>query len=338
MSRRLKVVVTDYIEPDMNWEAEQLAARGVDFVVHQLKFRPEDEVIAAVHDADIVVVNMVRMTPRVINSLEHCRRIIRHGAGYDNVDQAACTARGIPLAYCPDYCMDEVAEQAIGLIFACARQIPQSRKILDQAVASRQWDFTPLARCYRMAGKTLGIVGCGRIGSKVLQKMRHFGFGEILVCDPYLTPSRRAELGISVVPLARVFREADYVTIHTPLTEETRHLANRDTLAMMKPTAYLVNTSRGPMVDHVALAEALANKTIAGAAIDVYNNEPPENTYPLLQMENVILTPHLSWYSEDAAWDIRRKLLEDVCLALDGKPPRFCVNKEVLARDGGVRE
>ncbi|MBN2216999.1 MAG: hypothetical protein JW719_06455, partial [Pirellulales bacterium] len=239
MCENLKVVVTDYIEPDLDWEAEQMARRGVDFVVHQLKTRPETEVIAAVADADVVVVNMVSMTARVIGSLSRCRRIIRHGAGYDNVDREACTARGIPLAYCPDYCMDEVAEQAIGLIFACARQIPQSRKILDASVISRQWDFTPLARCYRMAGKTLGIVGCGRIGSMVLQKMRHFGFREILVCDPYLSPDRLAELDTTVVPLETVFRQSDYVTIHTPLNEETRRLVNRETLAMMKPTAYL---------------------------------------------------------------------------------------------------
>ena len=231
MGERPKVVVTDYIEPDLDWEAREMADRGVEFVTHQLKFRPEDEVIAAVADADVIVVNMVKMTPRVIGSLKKCRRIIRHGVGYDNVDVAACTARGIPLAYCPDYCMEEVAEQAIALIFACARQVPQSRKILDDSIARRQWDFTPLAKCYRMAGKTLGIIGCGRIGSRVLQKMRHFGFRQILVCDPYLPRERLEELGIQTVPHEKVFREADYITIHTPLTDETRHLVNRRTLA-----------------------------------------------------------------------------------------------------------
>lgn len=330
MGERPKVVVTDYIEPDLDWEAQELAKRGVDFVTFQLKFRPEDEVIAAIKDADVIVVNMVKMTPRVIGALEKCRRIIRHGAGYDNVDVAACTARGIPLAYCPDYCMEEVAEQAISLIFACARQVPQSRKILDDSIARRQWDFTPLAKYYRMAGKTLGIIGCGRIGSCVLRKMRHFGFEKILVCDPYLSRERLDELGVETVPHETVFREADYLTIHTLLTDETRHLVNRRTLALMKPTAYLVNTSRGPMVDPEALAAALREKRIAGAGIDVYDNEPPEQTYPLLGLENAILTPHLSWYSEDAAWTIRYKIVEDIDLALAGKPPRYCVNKDVL--------
>ena len=331
MSEKPKVVVTDFIEPDMDWEAEEMDRRGAEFVAHQLKFRPEQEVIAAVEDADVIVVNMVKITADVVDSLTRCRRIIRHGAGYDNVDVAACTAKGIPLAYCPDYCMDEVAEQAIALMFACARQIPQSRGILGDSIAGGKWDFTPLAKCYRMAGTTLGIVGCGRIGSRVYQKMRHFGFREILVCDPYLSQQRLDELGIVVVPREKVFREADTITIHTPLTDETRHIVNRDTLAMMKPTAYLVNTSRGPMVDHEALALALREKRIAGAGIDVYDTEPPESTYPLLDLKNAILTPHLSWYSEDAARDIRRKIVEDIDLALADKPPRWCVNKEVLA-------
>lgn len=331
MSAKPKVVVTDYIEPDMDWEVEQVERFGAELVLHQLKARPQHEVIAAVRDADVIVVNMVKMTAEVIASLTRCRRIIRHGTGYDNVDVAACTARGIPLAYCPDYCLDEVAEQAIALVFACARQVPQGRKTLDESVARGEWDFSRVAKCYRMAGKTLGIIGCGRIGSRVLRKMRHFGFSEILVCDPYLSPQRLDELGITVVPHEKIFREADFITVHTPLGDETHHLVDRRALAMMKPTAYLVNTSRGPMVDHEALAEALRNKTIAGAAIDVFDNEPPKETYPLLNLDNAILTPHFSWYSEDAAWEIRQKIAEDIHLALCGKPPRYCVNEEVLS-------
>lgn len=334
MSERPKVVVTDFIEPDMGWEAAEMEKRGVDFTALALKFRPEEEVIAAVKDADVIVVNMVPLTARVIESLTRCTRIIRHGAGYDNVDVAACTAKGIPLAYCPDYCTEEVAEQAIALICACARQVPQSRKVLDDSVARGRWDFSPIAKCYRMAGRRLGIIGCGRIGSRVLQKMRRFGFEEILVCDPYLPLDRIRELRIQTVSQQTVFREADYITLHTPLTDETRHMVNRKTLAMMKPTAYLVNTSRGPMVDHEALAEALREKKIAGAGIDVYDTEPPEETYPLLDLENAILTPHLAWYSEDAGRKIREDIVEDIDRALAGKPPRWCVNEEVLSSRG----
>ena len=162
--------------------------------------------------------------------------------------------------------------------------------------------------------------------------MRHFGFQE----DPGLRSLSLAEKGRGIGHPAgcrtrSVFRESDFITIHVALTDETRHLVNRQTLSMMKPTAYLVNTSRGPVVDHEALAEALRAKVIAGAGIDVYDKEPPEDTYPLRGLENAILTPHLSWYSEDAAWTIRQKIVEDIDLALAGKPPRYCVNKEVLA-------
>lgn len=331
MSQRFKVVVTDYIEPDLKWEEEEMQKRGnVDFEYHQLKFLPEEEVIEKIKDADVIVVNMVKMPESVISKLENCKLIIRHGAGYDNVDSKACTAKGIPLSYVPDYCMDEVAEQAISLMFALARQVPQSREILDESVKNEKWDFSNLAKCYRMAGKVLGIVGCGRIGSKTYEKMRCFGWKEILVCDPYLPDERIKELGINIVSREKVFRESDFITVHTPLSDETKHIVNKDTLAMMKPTAYLVNTSRGPMVDTNALAEALKNKKIAGAGIDVYDKEPPEKDYPLFDLENAILTPHLAWYSEDAAWDIRYKIVEDIDLAIAGKHPRFCVNKEVL--------
>lgn len=326
-----KVVVTDYIEPDMDHEAEVMAKLGVDFSVHQLKFRPEEEVIEAVKDADVIVVNMVPITPAVIDALQNCKVIIRHGAGYDNVDVKALTAKGIPLAYVPDYCMDEVAEQAIALLFACARQVVHSRKVLDESIAQGKWDFSDLHKSWRLSTQVLGIVGCGRIGSKVFQKLQHFGFKDILVCDPYLPEERIRELGITISPREKVFSEADLITIHTPLSDETRCLVNRETLGMMKPTAFLVNTSRGPMVDHEALADALRNKKIGGAGIDVYDKEPPEPDYPLLDLDNAVLTPHLAWYSEDAAWDIRYKIIEDIKLALDGKPPRFCVNKEVLS-------
>lgn len=325
-----KVVVTDYIEPDMNYEAEKLKEAGIDFVAHQLKFKPEEDVIAAVKDADVIVVNMVKITPTVIASLGRCKAVIRHGAGYDNVDVPALTAKGIPLAYVPDYCMDEVAEQAIALLFAVARQVVHSRKILDSSIEQGKWDFSALQKSWRMTNQVLGIVGCGRIGSKVYEKLSGFGFKDVLVCDPYLPEERIAELGITIVPRERVFREADLITIHTPLTDETRCIVNKATLAMMKPTAFLVNTSRGPMVDHAALAEALKTGVIAGAGIDVFDKEPPEATYPLLGLENATLTPHLAWYSEDSAWDIRYKILEDIELALAGKPPRYCVNGEVL--------
>ena len=172
---KLKVVITDYIEPDLNWEAAEMKKRGIEFAFHQLKFEPVEKVIAETRDADVVVVNMVKVNPELIAGWEKCKLVIRHGVGYDNVDVAALNAAGIPLCYIPDYCVEEVAEQAIALVLACGRKVISSRKVLDDSSARGIWDFNPVIPMYKMAGKTLGILGCGRIGSRVYQMFQSFG-------------------------------------------------------------------------------------------------------------------------------------------------------------------
>lgn len=321
----MKVAVTDYIEPDLAWEAGELAKRGIEFATHQLKFAPFEKVVEATRDADVVVVNMVPVTRALVKTWQRCRLVIRHGVGYDNVDVSALNDAGIPLCYIPDYCVEEVAEQAIALILACGRRIVRSRTVLDNSSRNGIWNFADVIPMFRMAGQKLGILGCGRIGSRVYQKLKSFGF-DFLICDPYLSEERKRELGIEVVDKEKMFREADFITIHTPLTPETRHIVNRQTLALMKPTAYLVNTARGGMVDSDALAEALRNGTIAGAGIDVYETEPPPPDYPLFGQPNAILTPHLAWYSEDSGWRIREIILLEIERFAAGQPPRYVVN------------
>jgi D-3-phosphoglycerate dehydrogenase len=173
-----------------------------------------------------------------------------------------------------------------------------------------------------MAGQTLGIIGCGRIGSLVYGKLKSFGL-KFLICDPYLSKERKEELGIEVVDKETVFHQADFITIHTPLTPETRHLVNDHTLGLMKPTAYIVNTSRGLMVDTQALARALEKGVIAGAGIDVYDVEPPPPDSPLFRMPNTFLTPHLAWYSEDSGRRIRELIVTEIDRFLAGQPPRY---------------
>lgn len=323
------MVITDYIEPDLIWEEEEMKKAGIGFAAHQLKLASEEDVYQAVKNADVIVVNMVKFPASLINRLDRCKLIIRHGAGYDNVDVDACTKKGIIFSYQPDYCSHEVAEQAIALLFACARQVYSSREILDESIRTQKWDFSTLYKGFRMAGQVLGIIGCGRIGSLVFQKLQHFGFSKILVCDPYMSEERIKELGITIVSREEVLRESDLITIHTPSNKETERIINAETLAMMKPTAIFVNTARGPLVDHQALADALNAGTIGFAGIDVFDKEPPEPTYPLLGIKNAILTPHLAWYSEDAAWDIRKNIIEDVLRCRDNREPRNQVNKSV---------
>jgi len=179
-----------------------------------------------------------------------------------------------------------------------------------------------------LKGRTLGIVGCGRIGSRVLRMAAGLGM-KSLVCDPYLSAERRRELGIETVPLERALRDADAVTLHAPLNDETRGIVNRRTLSLMKRSAVLVNTARGGLVVEEDLAAALRDGTIAGAALDVYTHEPPGREHPFFGAPNLLLTPHLSWYSEESGWSIREKILEDIVRYLEGRPPRFTVNEDV---------
>ena len=323
-----KAVVTDYIEPDLNMEAKRLQELGIEFEAFQLKFRPEDEVYEAIKDADVIVVNMVKMPESLIKRLTKCKLIIRHGIGYDNVDWKACEKYGIQFAYQPDYCKEDVAEHAISLIFACARRLFRARTCLDESSAKGAWDFGDLFPVYRLDGKTLGILGCGRIGSRVFRKLRTFGFN-IIACDPYLSADRKQALeeqGLRFVDKETLFRTSDFVTIHTPNNEETKKIANAETIGMMKKTAYLINTARGPLVDTEALADALKNERIAGAGIDVFDVEPPAPDFPLFALKNAILTPHMGWASEESAEEIRLSILDDIIAAFRGQPARCIVN------------
>ena len=320
-----KVVVTDYIEPDLEWERAQLMPRGVDFQVFQLKFAPAGEMLAAIGDADVLIVNMAKMTGEILRGLKSCKLLIRHGVGYDNIDVAAATEAGIQVCYVPDYCREEVAEQAMMLLLLCRRRFAQQMESLEVSVAKGQWDFSRVIPVRRFSNTTAGIVGCGRIGSLVVQMLRGFGI-QVKVHDPYLSERRQAELGVRCVSLEEVLRDADMVTIHPSLSRETQYMIGERELRMMKPTAILVNTARGAIVQADALAKACREGWIAGAGIDVFEKEPPEADFVLRGLPNVILTPHLAWYSEDAGWSIREKIMEDITRFLEGRLPRYPIN------------
>ena len=326
---QLKIVVTDYIEPDLEWEAEQLAKyENVTFEYHQLKFQSDEELLETIRDADMILVNMVKMSEAVINGLEKCKLILRHGVGYDNVDVDAATAKGIRVAYEPDYCSDEVAEHAISLLFAGWRKLDAGRKVLGSSSKNGIWDFNDVYPIYSIKGKTIGIIGCGRIGSLTLRKLSGFD-ANLMVCDPYLSDERKTELGIETVDLDTLLKEADMFTIHASLSQENYHLIGEPQLRAMKSPAYLVNTARGGLVDAEALATALKEGWIAGAALDVYEKEPPDPDLELFNLDNALLAPHLAWYSEEANTSMREKVLEDFIRFVEGRDPRFLINKEL---------
>lgn len=331
-----KIVVTDYIEDDLDWEVEEMAKRGIDFEYYQLKFAPEEELVEKIRDADVVIVNMAPMPESVISQLENCKLIIRHGIGYDNVDVDACTKYGIRLANIPDYCAQEVAEQAVSLILCCARRLFESRRILEESSAEGKWDFSTLGDIHRMSDQTLGIIGAGRIGARVYRMTENL-FRRRMVCDPYMGDRRLAAMGLDDrYSLEDVLSEADYVTIHTPLNEETRYLIDEPQLKLMKKTAFLINTARGAIVNTEALIKALKEGWIAGAGIDVYEKEPPPADLELFNIPTATLSAHLGWNSVEAGWDIRHKIMGDVDRYLNGEPPRFTVNEEVEEKLDGV--
>ncbi len=327
--KMIKVVITDYIEPDLKWEADQFRELGIDFSFHQLKYASSKELLKSIADADILIVNMAKINAEVIAGLDQCKLIIRHGVGYDNINVSAAKARGIQVAYVPDYCVNEVAEQAVMLIFACQRKLFIQRRILETSSNEGEWRFDPIYPIYSINGKTLGIVGCGRIGSRVYHMMQGFDL-RFLICDPYLSDHRKRELGIETVPLSTALQKSDIVTIHTPLNKETYHLIDEPELKMMKPTAILINTARGAIVNLRSLDKALRNGDIAHAGTDVYEEkEPPDGNHPLLNNENAICTPHLAWLSEESGWSIREKIVEDVHRFLRGEPPRYPIDPDL---------
>jgi D-3-phosphoglycerate dehydrogenase len=334
--KQWKVVVTDYIENDLDWEVEQFSQmESVTFEHYQLKQAPKSELIAKVRDADIIVVNMAPFDAEVLGSLEKCQLLIRHGIGYDNVDVAACTANQVRFAYQPDYCATEVAETAVALIMACTRKLFASLDVLKDASANQIWNFAPMGEVHRMFGQTLGIVGAGRIGGRVCRMMRGFGMN-IMVCDPYLDERQKGALGLAEThDLETVLREADIVTLHTPLTDETRYLIDEPQLRLMKPQAILVNTARGGVVNTAALAKALNEGWIGGAGIDVYEKEPPPPDMPLFACPNATLSAHIGWMSVEAGWHIRTKIMDDIKACLAGQLPANTVNKELDGLLGG---
>ncbi len=331
MSERIIFKITDYIEHDLAWEENECRKLGIDFHSYQMKESGPDEIVRNVGDADIILVNMAKFSAEVIGRLDRVQVIIRHGIGYDNLDVNTATEHGIVCANQPTASSEDVAEQAIMLMLAAYRKIRIQFKTFDKVIEHGKLIMDDIYPVYRMAGKTLGIIGCGNIGRHVLRKMQSFGMN-ILVCDPYLPPETLKELNIVHTSLEELLGRSDIVTVHVPVTDQTRRMFNRETIRLMKKSAILVNTSRAGIINVPDLADALRNGAIAGAGIDVHPYEPPLSKYELLGMDNVLLTPHLAWYSEEGGWDIRYMIMDDIKSILKGNLPKNVLNPEVLEK------
>ena len=323
-----KVVITDFGDPDHSLEAGVLRDSGLDINLVRLQTRDPEELIPQVHDADALIVQWATINRKLIETLTQCKVISRYGIGVDMIDLQAAGEHGIPVANVPDFCMEEVSDSTIGFIYDLSRR----HYVLDRYVRSGGWGSArpiPYWPPPRLAGQVLGIVGLGNIGRIVARKAGSMGV-KLLGHDPYITPAQAAELNVELVSLDELLRRSDFVSLHCPLNAETRGLIGYEQLAQMKPTACLINMARGPVVVQAALYEALANHKILAAALDVLEQEPPKADDPLLQLDNVIITPHTSSGSVEAVLQLRRDTAQNVVEALCGKLPRSIVNRKAL--------
>jgi len=294
-------------------------------LVHVASFdAPADREI--IRQADALIVTIHRVSAELIASMERCKIISRAGTGLDAIDIPAATAHGVWVAYVPDYSVDEVSSHAIGLLLSHARAIPQ----LIASARAGKWSNQVAVPRRRLRGQTLGLLGFGRIGQAVATKARGLGL-EIIVHDPYLDAQTVAATGARAVDRETLLREADYLSLHAPLNDSNRRFIDASALALMKPTAIVINTARGGLIDEEALLAAVQSGQIGGAALDVLVVEPPSPDHPLLHEPRVMITPHTGWYSEDASVDVRVRATEEVVRVLRGERPRCPVN-EITAR------
>jgi len=323
-----KVVITDFGDPDHSPEAGVLNGSGLDIDLVRLQTRVPEELIPHVADADALIVQWATINRTVIEAMTRCKVISRYGIGVDMVDLQAAGEHGIVVANVPDFCMEEVSDSTIGFLFSLNRRI----FILDRYVRSGGWGSTrpiPYWPPARLRGQTFGVVGLGNIGRMVAQKAGCLGL-KLLGYDPYLKPELAAALGVELVSLDDLLRRSDYVTLHCPLVAETRGLIGAAQLALMKPTACLINMARGPVVVQSAIYDALVNHKITAAALDVLDPEPPDPNDPLLHLDNVIINPHASSGSVEAAAQVRHDTAQNVVEMLSGRLPRSIVNRKAL--------
>jgi len=319
---RYQVVITDCDHGSIEEEKDELGRMGAELILAQVQ--KEEDLIRVCKEADGLVNQYALLTRRVLENLPKCKVVSRYGVGVDSVDLKAATDFGIIVANVPDYCMDEVANQTISMILTLIRKTA----FFDKKVKSGQWDFHMGIPIHRTRGKTLGLIGCGRIGLEVAKRMSAFGV-KVITFDPYL---EKVSQEVELKDFDTVLKESDFISIHCPLNDSTRHLIGEEAFKKMEKKPIIINTSRGPIVDEKALIQALKEGLISGAGLDVLEKEPPDPSNPLLQMDNVILTPHVSFYSVESISELKRRTAKNVADVLMGKWPGSVVNREVRGK------
>ena len=325
MQSNWKILITDYAWPSIEPERQVLAEIGAELIAAETGEEAELLTFAPMMDGILTCWQPVRAP--VIAAAEKCQVIGRCGIGLDNIDVEAATEHGIVVTNVPAYCMDEVSDHAMGLLLACARKISRFNRATREGI----WDQNIGPAMYRLRGKTLGVVGFGRIAQSIVPKAKGFGLN-VNICSPRTDSGLIRQHGAQKVSFPELLATSDFITIHAPLTPETRYMFSYAEFRAMKPTAYLINTARGGIVDTAALTAALRNAEIAGAGLDVLETEPPEENAELLTLENVVVTPHTAFISEESILDLEVAAATCVAQVLTGKLPESVVNPAVLER------
>ncbi|QQO09114.1 C-terminal binding protein [Breznakiella homolactica] len=315
----MKIVISD---DRFGWnDEEEQAFSGFSAELVVADCHTEPDVIAACADADAILLNQAPVTAAVVEKLRRCRVISRYGIGYDNVDIRAAEKKGIWVTNVPGYCTEEVAEHALGMLLCCVRRIP----FKDRGVRRGGWNLNQPIR--RMSGRTLGILGFGATGRAFWEKVQGFGFSRILVCDPSIERKLLPGMFGEAASFDDVIGCSDFISLHLPLREDTRHIINRRTIANMKDGAIIINTSRGPVINEDDLIEALNTGKLGAAGLDVFEREPLPPSSPLIGMDNVILTDHSAYYSQEAVSILKTRTAMNARDVLEGRVPKTAVNR-----------
>ena len=318
---KAKVVITDYVWESLDVERNTLGDLAE---LVALKTKKPEEFLSQAADCDALLNTYAGpITADVMAKMPKCRIIARYGIGVDTIDLEAATRAGIIVTNNPTYCIEEVAEHTMALLLACARKIA----FYDRLVRAGRWEVPPGKPIYRLAGRTLGLVGFGNIARQVAIRAAAFGM-RVVYADPFVKegPGKKVELDV-------LLSESDIVSLHPPLTADTRKLMNDAAFSRMKPSAFLINCARGPVVDTDALVRALDSKKIAGCALDTTDPEPLPDPHPLRGRENVIIIPHAAWYSEKAMEGLQAGAPGEVRRVLSGQWPVNVVNKAVKGKN-----
>lgn len=317
------VVMTDHVWPDMTIEARLFSPHGIGVTAAHCK--TEDEIIRIAEGADALCSIHAPVTRKVVETLTECKIISMSAVGYNSIDVEAVTEAGILLVHCPDYCVEEAANHTLALILSCARGL----FLFNLGIREQIWDYQSAGILTRISTTTLGLIGFGKIAKAVAQRAKSFQMN-VQAFDPHADDSVFKQFGVTRVSMEELLSTSDFISIHAPLNTTTEHMISNRQLSQMKSSAFIINTSRGRIVDEEALIRALANGTIRGAALDALSQEPPDFSSPLFNLGNVLITPHASFYSEESVEEVRTRSAGAIVDVFRGILPDHIVNSEVL--------